>query len=229
MGIVHASRGKLNPASEQLKSEPAIIVELAKATFKDKASSKWDQWIGNYDLIRDAIEQTIPGFENYNKRVRQDGGFYLPNGAREGQFYTSTGKAHFTINPVPENKLEKGEYRMMTIRSHDQFNTTIYGLDDRYRGIYNGRRVVMMNPKDITEAGFKAGEYVDLIGNYEGEVRIAPHFMIVSFDIPARCVATYFPEANVLVPLNSYADRSHTPASKLVVITLRASKSVATN
>lgn len=229
MGIVHQSRGKLTPASEALLSEPAIVAELALATLKTNSASPWREWIKNYDLIREAIEQTIPGFNRYNARVRNPGGFYLPNGARDGHFKTLSGKAHFTINSLPELKLEEGTYKMMTIRSHDQFNTTIYGLNDRYRGIFNGRRVALMNTVDIKAGGFKAGEYVDLIGHYEGVERIAPHFMIVAFDIPSRCIATYFPEANVLVPLNSYADKSHTPSSKLVVIRLQKSRPPETN
>ncbi|MEM9823889.1 MAG: molybdopterin-dependent oxidoreductase, partial [Bacteroidota bacterium] len=229
MGIVHASKGKLGPASSQLKSEPAIVAALARATFGVNALPEWSEWTKNYDLIRDAIEKTIPGFEQYNQRVRQAGGFYLPNGARIGDFKTQTGKAQFSVNPLPQTHLKAGEYRMMTIRSHDQFNTTIYGLNDRYRGIYNGRRVAMMNEEDMKANGWTAGEYVDLIGYFEGEERIAPHFMLVPFDIPRTCIATYFPEANVLVPLNSYADRSHTPASKLVIIQLKKRDPVTTN
>lgn len=222
MGIVHASRGHLQPASEHLLSEPAIIAQLANATLKD-SKVKWEWLIEDYDRIRDLIEKTIPGFEQYNRRVRNDGGFYLPNGAREGKFHTTTGKANFTVNPAPEIKVNEDEFIMMTIRSHDQFNTTIYGLDDRYRGIYNARRVVLMHEKDIKKIGCKAGDEVDLIGYYEGEERIAPRFKIVSYPIPQQCIATYFPEANVLVPINSYADRSHTPTSKNVIVQLKQS------
>jgi len=225
MGIVHQSRGKLKPASKHLKSEVAIVCELGKATLKE-SKVDWADFQNNYDLIRDAIESTIPGFENYNKRVRNEGGFALPNGAREGKFNTKTGKANFTINDTPSTTLEDGTYMMMTIRSHDQFNTTIYGLDDRYRGIQNGRRVALMNPKDISNAGLKSGDYVDLIGNYEGQKRVAPHFMIVPYDIPKGCIATYFPEANVLVPVNKHDKRSFTPASKRVIIRIEKSTSV---
>lgn len=218
MGVVHSSEGILPPFSEQLKSEPAIIAGLAKATLKDKSTADWDQLIADYDHVRDAIEQVIPGFEDYNQRVRERGGFYLPNGAREQNFHTESGKAHFTLNKVPQSSLESGEYIMMTIRSHDQFNTTIYGLDDRYRGIYNGRRVVMMNQEDIKALNLKQGDVVDLVGTYQGTVRRAPRFTVVTYPIPQRCVATYFPEANVLVPIDSYEKTSKTPASKKVII-----------
>ncbi len=220
MGIVHASRGGLKPASEHLRSEPNIVSKLAVATLKN-SKTDWETLISNYDLIRDAIEKTIPGFDNYNQRVRNDGGFYLPNGARDGNFKTKTGKANFTINTVPKHQLKSNEYHMTTIRTHDQFNTTIYGLNDRYRGIYNGRRVAMMNKEDIQAANLKAGDFIDLYNHHENRERVAPRFMIVEYDIPRQCIATYFPEANVLVPINQYARKSHTPASKQVLVTIK--------
>jgi anaerobic selenocysteine-containing dehydrogenase len=176
---------------------------------------------GDYDLIRSSIERVIPGFEDYNRRVREPGGFYLPNLARERQFKTASGKALFTVHELPRHDLKDGQFLMMTMRSHDQFNTTIYGLDDRYRGIYNGRRVVFLNPQDIAEAGLKEGQLVDLTSHFEGEERTAPRFVVVPYSIPRRCAATYFPEANVLVPIKSVAEKSNTPASKSVVISLR--------
>ena len=224
MGIVHASRGKIKPASEHLLSEPDIVSRLAIATLKN-SKTDWSGMIENYDLVREAIQQTIPGFDDYNKRVRNDGGFYLPNGARDGNFKTATGKANFTNNPAPKHHLKENEYHMMTIRTHDQFNTTIYGLDDRYRGIYKGRRVVMMNTQDMADTGLKEGDYIDLYNHHEDVERVAPHFMVVPYSIPQKCVATYFPEANVLVPINQYARKSHTPASKQVVITFRKNNS----
>lgn len=224
MGIVHSSEGILPPFSDQLKSEPAIISGIAKATLGGKSTVDWDQMIANYDHVREAIEAVIPGFEDYNLRVREPGGFYLPNAAREQEFRTDSGKAHFTINALPKSTLQEGEYMMMTIRSHDQFNTTIYGMDDRYRGIYNGRRVVLMNAGDMAKADLKQGQYVDLIGFYESEKRVAPQFMVVEYPIPPRCVATYFPEANVLVPINSYEPTSKTPASKKVIVRMEVSK-----
>jgi molybdopterin-dependent oxidoreductase alpha subunit len=220
MGIVHQSCGNLEPASAKLLSEPAIVANLAKATLKNSLIN-WDNLIENYDNIRNLIEKTIDGFENYNKRVRQLGGFYLPNNARMGDFQNIGGRAKITINTVPKNHLQPDEYLMMTIRSHDQFNTTIYGLDDRYRGIFNERRVVMMNPNDMKKAGFETQTVVNLYNYFEGQERIAEQFLVVPYNIPERSVATYFPEANVLVPLNSYADRSFTPTSKLVVIKIK--------
>ena len=220
MGVVHSSHGQLNPPSEELLSEPQIVAKLAMATFGPDSKTNWQEFVSNYDLIRDKIEEVIPGFENYNKRVRETGGFYLPNGAREGNFKTATGKANFTVNSVPINELQEGELMMMTIRSHDQFNTTIYGLDDRYRGIKSERRVILMNETDIKDLGFKAGQKVDLFSNYSGVQRSVKQFIIVAYNIPKGSCATYFPEANPLVPIDSFADESHTPTSKLVRISL---------
>ncbi|MEM1122412.1 MAG: FdhF/YdeP family oxidoreductase, partial [Bacteroidota bacterium] len=220
MGIVHKSEGVLPPASEHLLSEPKIVCELAKATLGKKSKVDWQGMSGNYDLIRDNIEKCIDGFANYNERVRQKGGFYLPNGPREQIFTTKNNKAHFTVNAVPDHRLKDDEFLMTTLRSHDQFNTTIYDLNDKYRGIENGRRVAMMNRADIKKAGLKQGDYIDLISNYKGVKRMAPHFMVVAYDIPEQSIATYFPEANVLVPIDKYA-KSHTPASKSVVVTIR--------
>ncbi len=222
MGVVHQSNGSLEPASNMLMSEVGIVCCLAKAVLEN-SKTDWLGFMEDYDRIRCAVEKTIPGFKNYNQRVREPGGFYLPNGAREGNFDTNNNKAHLTVNQVPNHQLEAHQYRMMTIRSHDQFNTTIYGLNDRYRGIENGRRVIMMHPDDIKKSGFQKGDYVDLIGYHEGKKRVAPHFMIVEYDIPQQCVATYFPETNILVPIDSYASECKTPASKLVIIELESS------
>jgi molybdopterin-dependent oxidoreductase alpha subunit len=226
MGVVHSSQGVLQPSSDALKSEPAIVAGLARATLGDKSRVNWEEMARNYDHIRDAIAEVVPGFENYNQRVREPGGFYLPNGARNRQFDTPSGKAVFTQNAVPDKPLRAEEYIMMTVRSHDQFNTTIYGLDDRYRGIYNERRVVMMNAKDIAQAGLQSGQVVDLIGQYKGQVRTAQKFIVVPYDIPRRCVATYFPEANVLVPVDAYAKGSKTPVSKWVAVQIRAREEI---
>lgn len=223
MGVVHSSQGVLPPPSAHLKSEPAIVAGLASATLGEQSKVDWEKMASDYDHIRDAIEQVIPGFEDYNRRVREPGGFYLPNGAREQKFNTPSGKAIFTATEVPTKKIGEGEYIMMTVRSHDQFNTTIYGLDDRYRGIYNERRVVMMNNADLQEAGLKAGDVVDLVGKHKGEVRVASKFIVLAYDIPRRCVATYFPEANVLVPIGAYAKGSKTPMSKWVAVEIRKS------
>ena len=221
MAVVQASRGFLPPASPHLLSEPAIVARLACATLGDRTTVPWEDLIFDYDRIRDHIARVVPGFDDYNQRVRQPGGFHLPNPARERVFKTATGRAAFTIHGLPAHDLKPGQLLMMTIRSHDQFNTTIYGLDDRYRGIHNGRRVVLMNKDDIRIAGVEEGQFVDLVSHFEGEERIARHFVVVSYDIPRRSAATYFPEANVLVPVRSVADKSNTPASKSVVITIR--------
>jgi len=218
MGIVHSSQGVLSPASKHLKSEVSIVCELAAETLGDKSKVKWLSMKNNYDLIRDKIEAVIPGFDSYNKRVRQAAGFYLPNGARERTFNTKSGKAEFTINERPKNSLKKDEFAMMTVRSHDQYNTTIYGLNDRYRGIFNERRVVLMNKTDMENMSLANKDVVDLIECSQKKKRIAPHFMVIEYDIPKKCIATYFPEANVLIPIDHIAKKSKTPASKFVVV-----------
>ena len=219
MGVVHSSTGILSPVSDTLMSEPAIIAGMAKATLGDSSKVDWDDLVGDYDKIRDFIEKTIEGFTDYNVRVRQDNGFYLPNVAREGDFNNSKNqKAKFTINPITPHVLANDEYLMMTIRSHDQFNTTIYGLNDRYRGIYNERRVIMMNPKDIEEAGLVNYQVVNLYSIFQAERREVKRFIVLPYNIPQKCVATYFPETNPLIPIDSVADISNTPTSKSVVI-----------
>ncbi len=221
MGVVHSTQGNLKPASTLLLSEPDIVASLAKATLGAKSSVDWDKMIENYDNIRDVIEKVVPGFEFYNQKVREPQGFYLPNNARAANFEpTKTGKANFTINPVPFHNLNAGQYKMMTIRTHDQYNTTVYGLHDRYRGIYNERRVVLMNSEDMKSENLVENQKVNLIGRFEGEIRRADNFLVVSYPIPRRCTATYFPETNVLVPINSVAEISNTPTSKLVVISI---------
>jgi molybdopterin-dependent oxidoreductase alpha subunit len=233
MAVVEEWHGRLEPASEHLLSEPAIVAGLAKAVCSPNLSlsdikTDWDGLVANYDRIRDAIEHVVPGFENYNERVRRPGGFYLPNPIRKREFKTKDGKAHFTVHPLREIKLGPDQFLMMTMRSHDQFNTTIYGLDDRYRGIHNGRRVVFLNQQDIHLLGLENADLVDLISHFNGEERVARSFRIVPYSIPRRCAATYFPEANVLVPIDHFADKSHTPASKSVVISIRPAESFTT-
>ncbi|GAB3509405.1 FdhF/YdeP family oxidoreductase [Emticicia fontis] len=221
MGVVHSSKGILTPPAETLLSEPAIIAGIANATFTNKPSTvSWDFLISNYDHIRDLIEKSIEGFENYNRQVRQEGGFYLPNAPRDRKFTTASKKAQFSVNVLHTIQLKENEYLMMTIRSHDQFNTTVYGLDDRYRGIYHERRVILMNEQDIKEACLQTYQVINLHNHFGGITRSAERFIVVPYSIPSRCVATYFPEANVLVPIDSYADVSQTPTSKSVVITL---------
>ncbi|XXF75248.1 FdhF/YdeP family oxidoreductase [Myxococcaceae bacterium GXIMD 01537] len=222
MGIVHASRGAVAPASEHLRSEPDIVASLAKATLGARGTVDWTGLVEDYDRVRDLIARAIPGFEDFNRRVREPGGFYLPNGPRERRFTTASGKAHFTVHTMPRLRLEPGQLLMMTLRTHDQYNTTVYGLDDRYRGIHGGRRVVLMNPADLQARGLTEGQMVDLRSHFQGETREARGFRVVPYNIPRQCAATYFPEANVLVPLGSYAEKSRTPASKSVVITVHA-------
>ena len=215
MGVVHQSRGVLEPISDKLKSEPEIVASLANATL----GVDWDHLIDNYDDIRDLIEQVIPGFENYNERLRKPGGFYLPNVARSGEF--KQGIASFSQVAVPLHQMEEDEYLMMTIRSHDQFNTTIYGNDDRYRGVINERRVILMNPQDMEEAGLEAKQVVSIASCYDGVTREVHNFKVVPYSIPRKNLASYFPETNPLVPVDLIARKSHTPCSKSIKVQLK--------
>jgi molybdopterin-dependent oxidoreductase alpha subunit len=223
MGIVHASRGHLPPAGPQLRSEVAIIAGVAEATLGRRSTVAWRELAGNYDRIRDHIEAVVPGFTHFNQRVRGADGFVLPNAARERVFDIPGGRARFTVHPLPRHDLRPGQLLMMTIRTHDQFNTTVYGLDDRYRGVYGGRHAILMNADDIAELGLRAGQRVDLTSHHKGQTRDARGFVVVPYPIPRRCAASYFPETNVLVPLDSYADKSYTPTSKSIVITVAPS------
>jgi anaerobic selenocysteine-containing dehydrogenase len=207
--------------SDELLSEPVIVCRLAKATLGSRSVIDWDKYEKNYDNIRDDIEKVINGFENYNERVRNKGGFYLPNGTRIREFDTLNKKANFSVTELNVPVVKDDELMMMTIRSHDQFNTTIYGLDDRYRGVYSERRVVFMNAKDIAKASVKAGDIVDLYNTTDGIERVARKFVVVEYDIPEKCIATYYPETNVLVPVKSVADGSNQPTSKSVVVKIR--------
>ena len=222
MGVVSRSTGSFEPASEHLRSEPAIVCDLAERVFPSRDPIDWSACKENYDVIRDYIEQAIAGFDMYNQRVRQPDGFYLPNGPRESRFTTASGKAEFTVNPLPDIRVPEGKLVMMTIRSHDQYNTTIYGLDDRYRGISNERRVVLMNRNDMEAMQLKERQLVNLINDHGGVVRKAEQFHVLPFDLPVGSCATYFPETNCLVPIDTYADRSKTPMSKFVVISIEA-------
>jgi molybdopterin-dependent oxidoreductase alpha subunit len=223
MGVIQSSEGILKPISDKLLSEPAIVCRLAESTLGARSKVDWTQFSKDYDAIRDAIERTVPGFDEYNSRVRQPGGFYLPNGSRVGDFRTPEQLAVFHVADYEAVPVPQGAFLMMTIRSHDQFNTTIYGLDDRYRGVYNERRVVFMNYGDMRKEGLKQGDVVDLINDEDGRERIARRFIVVPFAIPAGCIATYFPEANVLVPIRQVADKSNTPVSKSVIVRINRS------
>ncbi|OAV43401.1 FdhF/YdeP family oxidoreductase [Lewinella sp. 4G2] len=216
MGVVQMSKGVLEPRSSELRSEPAIIAGMAAATLGDRTTVDWAEMVRDYDNIRDAIAACVTGFERYNERVREPAGFYLPNGPRNRRFDTSDGKAQFSTPTLSHHDLTGDEFLMMTVRSHDQYNTTIYGLQDRYRGIHNERRVVMMNEADIAERGLTSGQRVDLTSTYDGEVRRVNLFQIVPYSIPRGNICTYFPETNPLVPITRTARGSNTPISKSV-------------
>lgn len=220
MGIVSSTKGILEPCSDKLLSEVAVVCGIANATLGDRSKINWSQYKDDYNLVRADIQDVVEGFQNYNERLKNPSGFYLPNGARIRKFNTKTGKANFSINKLPNWRLEKDELIMMTIRSHDQFNTTIYGLNDRYRGVFNERRIIFMNREDMAERGLKEKQVVHLKSRFKGVVREANNFKVVGYDIPRNCCATYFPETNVLVPLDSFAHTAKTPASKSVRITV---------
>ena len=225
MGIVHSSRGSSKPASGMLRSEPSIVSGIAGAldTRIGRSGIAWQDLAEDYDKVRDMIEASIPGFEGYNERVRLDGGFYLPNPPRDSRtFPTESGYANFRVHDLSGASAGTGRYLMMTIRSHDQYNTTIYVLDDRYRGINKGRRGVLMNQSDMDDNDWSEGDLVDLTSHFEGTELHAREWYIVPYEIPKGNIATYFPEANVLVPLDSVAEGSNTPTSKSVVVTIRA-------
>jgi len=220
MGLVHSSRGNLTPASPHLLSEPAIVARLARATLGPSSTTPWEDFEKDYGTIRDRISRVIPGFEDFNTRVTRPGGFSLPHAPRdERRFPTTTGRANFTAAPVEYPELPEGRLLLQTLRSHDQYNTTIYGLDDRYRGIKGGRRIVMVNPDDAHALGLADGAYTDLVSEWkDGVERRAPGFRVVHYPTARGCAAAYYPETNVLVPLDATADTSNTPASKSVVV-----------
>ncbi len=222
MSVVHASQGRLDPASADLRSEPVIVAGMARAVLGAASRVPWEELVADYDRIRERIERVVPGFERYNRRVREPGGFVLPSGARQRAFATPSGRAGFTVHPLPEVSRAPGRLLLTTIRSHDQFNTTIYGLEDRYRGIAGDRRVVLMHPEDLAERGLAPGERVDLTSHFRGETRSVRGFRTVAYDLPRGCAAAYFPEANPLVPIDSYALGSRTPTYKSIEISVDA-------
>ena len=220
MGRVKRSKGILKPAADTIMSEPEIIANMGHALFGEEHPMNWKSLGEDYELIRKQIDQVAKGFNKTEERS-VGAGYYLPNNVRELDFsMLPNGKAQFTINKLPEHTLEKDEYMLMTIRSHDQFNTTIYGLDDRYRGVYNARRVVFMNVDDMKAIGVNKLDIVDITSTYDGQVRTAHNFKIVPYNIPSGNLASYFPETNVLVPYNHFADKSKTPISKSVKVRL---------
>ncbi|MFP1623796.1 FdhF/YdeP family oxidoreductase [Streptomyces sp. 5K101] len=227
MGMVHASRGNLPPASPHLLSEPAIVARMACAVLGPASTTPWEEFEKDYGTIRDRIARVVPGFEDFNEKIARPGGFTLPHGPRdERRFPTATGRANFTAAPVEYPSVPEGRLLLQTLRSHDQYNTTIYGLDDRYRGIKGGRRVVLVHPDDARALGLADGAYADLVGEWkDGVERRAPGFRVVHYPTARGCAAAYYPETNVLVPLDSTADTSNTPASKSVIVRLEQSPS----
>jgi anaerobic selenocysteine-containing dehydrogenase len=210
MGVVQSSHGTLSPASPHLRSEVSIICHVAAATLAGRTSVDWLGLAADYNRIREHIERVIPGFENYKQ-----------------EFNTDVQRAKFFVHPIPKIELQPGELLMMSLRSHDQFNTTIYGENDRYRGIYGGRRVIFLNRDDIHERGLSEGQWVDLTSHFNGCERRVEGFLIVPYEIPRGCAATYYPETNPLVPINHVAEGSNQPASKSIVITIAPSKAQA--
>ncbi len=220
MSVVHASRGRLPAASAHLRSETAIVCQLAERVLGERVPVPWARWAEDYDLVRDAIARAIPGFHDFN--ARRDAGFVLPHPPRdELRFETPSGRARLTVNPLQVVDVPPGRLLLQTLRSHDQYNTTIYGLNDRYRGIKSGRRVVLVHPADLAELGLADGQVVDLVGEAgDGTERRAERFRCVAYDTPRGCAAAYYPETNALVPLDSTADGSGTPTSKSIVVRL---------
>ncbi|MEV6897650.1 FdhF/YdeP family oxidoreductase [Amycolatopsis sp. NPDC051372] len=222
MSQVHASRGRVKPASEHLISEVAIVCRLGERLLGPGHAVPWRTFEKNYDLIRDRIAGVVPGCEDYNRRVREPDGFVLPHAPRDSREFTgtATGKGTFTVSELEYPEVPAGRLLLQTMRSHDQYNTTIYGLSDRYRGIEDGRRVVFVHPDDLAELGIADGEIVDLVSEWRDGDRRAPRFRAVSYPTARGCAAAYFPEANALVPLDSVAEKSNTPVSKAVVVRL---------
>jgi molybdopterin-dependent oxidoreductase alpha subunit len=234
MSCVHASRGRKAPASPHLRSEPAIVAGLARCALygrphhdfeslraEQQAMRVWDGMVADYDRIRDRIEAVLPILHDYNRRVREPGGFVLPHPVAKREWHTDSGLAEFVVVPTPNLRLAPGQLRMFTIRSHDQFNTTIYGLDDRYRGLRGVRRVILMHPDDLLERGLEPYGEVDIHSHAaDGRERVGPRFKAIPYDVPRGCAATYFPEANPLVPISLTARGSNTPSYKMVPITV---------
>lgn len=226
MSEISASRGRLEPASPHLLSEVAIIGRLAQRVLADRAPEAgggidWAAFETDYGLIRDRISRVVPGFEAFNERIAEPGGFRLPNPAAEGIYRTRTGRAQFSRNELVGLQAPPGHLVLQTLRSHDQWNTIPYAMDDRYRGIHGARRVVLVNPGDLDELGLADEQLVDLVGVWDDEVeRRAPGFRIVAYPTAPGSAAAYYPETNVLVPLDSVADISNTPTSKGVIVRL---------
>ncbi|MFD1213121.1 FdhF/YdeP family oxidoreductase [Arthrobacter sp. GCM10027362] len=219
MSVVHSTRGRLAPVSEHLLAEPVIIARMARATFGDGHPVNWRAMAEDYDVIRDHISRVIPGFENFNERIRTKNGFVLPNPPRDTRsFATDIGKGRFTVSPLEYLEAPEGHLILQTMRSHDQYNTTFYGLDDRYRGISNGRRVILVHPEDLAALGFADRDLVDVISTFKGTERRADKFRLVAYPTARGCAAAYFPEANVLVHRDLVARESNTPGYKAMTV-----------
>jgi len=226
MSMVHLSRGSLHPPSDQVRSEVSIVCQLARTLLGPGHPVPWERFNADYDTVRDAIAAVVPGCEDYNRKVREPDGFQLPHPPRDSRdFPTTTGKANFSTYPIEWVPVPPGRLVLQTLRSHDQYNTTIYGLDDRYRGVKGGRRVVFVNPADLEALGLTDGDRVDLISEFTDadgrtQERRADDFAVVSYSTPVGNAAAYYPETNSLVPLDHTAAKSNTPVSKAVVIRL---------
>jgi molybdopterin-dependent oxidoreductase alpha subunit len=225
---IHATRGKIKPISDLLLSEVSIVTRIARQLFGDDGPINWAGFEANYDTIRDHIEHVVKGFDSFNERLKRDNGFILPNGPRDSRtFNTPTGKAMMTVNELEYIKCPPGRLLLQSMRAHDQFNTSIYSLDDRYRGIKKSRKVIFVHPDDLTALGVSDGDIVDVHSEYSDNVdRVIRGFRVVGFPTSRGCAATYFPEGNPLVPLGFTADESNTPASKSVVIRFEPSRTI---
>ena len=222
MGVVHRSKGKMKPVSSTLLSEPSLIAQLGQRLCPDVLD--WVSLGSDYDSIRDLMANSLNGFEDYNARVRETNGFLLPNPPRDNcEFATESGKAVFTTHPLPNVHVDNDRFVLMTIRSHDQYNTTIYGLHDRYRGVHGNRRIVFMNALDMSERGLKTRDVVDMTSHFNTTKRTSLNWIVVPYEIPRGNLAAYFPEANELVPLDSTADISNTPTSKWIEVSISSS------
>jgi len=224
MSVVQSSQGRLSPASGNLLSETEIVARLAEATLGNVGKVRWRWLADDYDRLRTWIEAVVPGFESYNERAREPGGFYLPNAARERKWNTENKKANFSTGGLDAFTVSPGRFLLQTLRSHDQFNTTVYGLDDRYRGISGMRDIVFLNPEDLESIGVKPGQRVDITSHWEDGERHLRGFRAIPYEMPRGLAAAYFPEANVLVPVGHVAKGSNTPASKSTEVSITPSR-----
>ncbi|MDR4534647.1 FdhF/YdeP family oxidoreductase [Glutamicibacter sp. PS] len=219
MSVIHSTQGRLTPVSEHLLAEPVIVARMAQAILGDDHPVDWRSMAEDYDVIRDHIARVLPGFEDFNRRVRQKNGFVLPNPPRDTRsFATSSGRGQFTVSEFESLSAPEGHLILQTMRSHDQYNTTFYGLDDRYRGIKDGRRVILIHPDDLAETGFADRDLVDVISTFAGSERRANRFRLVSYPTARGCVAAYYPEANALVHRDLVARESNTPGFKAMMV-----------